>query len=543
MTAATGSDASSSGRPLSSRNGLVVWLDQPSELESLRRLLVLPNSREALRALATAPDNERGLIWARGNEVHAIVRAWDEMLGLLEPSTAKASDRLIAQLSYMDDGSRLLDLYAATKVVLDLWKAEPKAFKPLAEPYQEDLSLALIIPESPNTEVEATPQESALVFVPGSLIASITYKAMFKAAKWALVFAIKHGRVGSQIAKQTYVDLRKNREAQARHSLLDIRQAKPGMVFDKCGIVIFLHGLLSSDLVLFDPIIDRLNQDKKFSERYVYFGFPHDTFASIGVNANELVEWLDVLLEGDLQIPVGFVCHSRGGLLARRVAAKLCKHARWRQQVACCVTFGTPHKGTPLAERGHELIAAMLVGMRLTQPGGFFGIKDVLALVNVNKGELPGVEEMVPIGAVRKQSWEPHFLEGLREDERSLMGDHQYSLPLLAVGGEAPYDWRLNWITGRLFQKERNDYAVPLDSSAPRLARVLSETVVSNHFSYFTGRHGFDAAVHFVKEKLGYAACGDKTNLSVATTRAIVAPMKASFDREKVKARAKKEIS
>ena len=145
-------------------------------------------------------------------------------------------------------------------------------------------------------------------------------------------------------------------------------------------------------------------------------------------------------MDSDQQIPVGFVCHSRGGLLARRVAAKLYRSARWRKQLAGCVTFGTPHRGTPLAERGHELIAAMLTGMRLIQPGGFFGMADVLALVNENNGRLLGIEEMAPIGAVRKDPLKPHFLERLREDERVLSSDHGCSLPLLAVGGVAPYN-------------------------------------------------------------------------------------------------------
>jgi hypothetical protein len=527
MAGPTESDGSSSGRPLSVRNGFVVWMDQPSELEALRRLLVLPNARETLRTLAEFPGTERERIWARGSEAYAIVQAWDRMLGMVEPSTTQGFDRLTAQLSYMDDGSRLLDLYVATKVVLDLWKAEKG---------ENALSLALVMPEDAGTEAEATPDEAALVFVPGSLTVYISYKAILKAAKWGLVFTLKRGRVGSQIAEQLYMDLRQRREAEAQHRLLDIRKAKPGMVFDKCGIVIFLHGLLSSDLILFDPIIERLSEDKKLRDRYVHFGFPHDTFASIEANAEELTEELGLLLQGDQQTPVGFVCHSRGGLLARRVAANLFTSApaRWQQQLVCGVTFGTPHKGSPLAERGQELIAAMLAGMRLIQPGGFFGAGDALALVNANQGELPGVEEMAPIGAVRKHSGMPHFLEKLREDERFLEGTHQCALPLLAVGGEAPYDWRLNWMTGRLFQKKRNDFVVTLESSAPRLAGVTSETVVSDHFSYFTGGHGFDRAIGFMKEKLGYAACGDETNLSV-TTGKDVEQMQAKFSPKKTK--------
>ena len=40
---------------------------------------------------------------------------------------------------------------------------------------------------------------------------------------------------------------------------------------------------------------------------------------------------------------VAFVCHSRGGLVARRTAVELLEASHvWRPRLRACVTFGTP---------------------------------------------------------------------------------------------------------------------------------------------------------------------------------------------------------
>ena len=59
-----------------------------------------------------------------------------------------------------------------------------------------------------------------------------------------------------------------------------------------------------------------------------------------------------------------FICHSRGGLVARAVAAKLLLgNRRWRKRIKGILTFGTPHDGAELAKSsvGQEAVAYWLL--------------------------------------------------------------------------------------------------------------------------------------------------------------------------------------
>jgi hypothetical protein len=145
--------------------------------------------------------------------------------------------------------------------------------------------------------------------------------------------------------------------------------------------------------------------------------------------------------------------------------------------------------------------------MRLLQPAAFMAVADVLGLIRAYEGEVPGIEDMMPVGARRRHTAVPHFLETLRSRERRLSGTHKCRLPMLAIGGAAPDDRRFNWITNKLFAGDRNDFAVTLESSAPRLDGFSTFEVMSNHFSYFTGNHGFDQAIEFLKKQLRHDQC------------------------------------
>lgn len=482
--------------------GRLIWITHPQRLGLVRRMCLLPNAWGAFVTLArqsvtaVPPAVESAVL-----PLSEVERAWDRLLSLDEPQSSgpprSGAQNLEEQLARLDDGSKLLHLYAALKIVQQLWNNEP-------EP--SDLSLALVLPETPGGEVEYTANDALLAFEPGSLSTYVAWKAVFTGSKWVLALALTRGRVSSQIAKDIVEGLRAARIARGGHALSRVREATKQGLRDKRGVIVFLHGLLSTDVGLFDAFITQLQSDPVLRDRYLLLGFPHDTFAAIETNAHELMEDLLNLLGDTVDTPLAFVCHSRGGLLARRVAADLyaASPSRWRRQVACCVTFGTPHQGSPLAEHWPKLLAAAVTGMRLLQPAGFMGARDVLALVRAYNGELPGVENLMPIGAKRKNTQYPHFLETLRKEEHRLAGTDHCQLPILAIGGEAPPDARLDWITSRLFHDERNDFAVALESAAPRMHGVATEEVASNHFGYFSGGHGFASAISFLKEKTGY---------------------------------------
>jgi hypothetical protein len=73
--------------------------------------------------------------------------------------------------------------------------------------------------------------------------------------------------------------------------------------------------------------------------------FEHDTFISIDKNASDLARLIHARAESAERIIL--LCHSRGGLVARAAADLLPKELAARTAIH---TFGTPHKGTALAE-------------------------------------------------------------------------------------------------------------------------------------------------------------------------------------------------
>jgi hypothetical protein len=94
---------------------------------------------------------------------------------------------------------------------------------------------------------------------------------------------------------------------------------------------------------------------------------------------------------------VAFVCHSRGGLLARAVAVRLCKRdQRWRDKLKGCVTFGTPHEGCPLAEAPGDLIGKVVTTMAVARTRSFGTLADALWYVR-QRDSVPGIEDLRPV--------------------------------------------------------------------------------------------------------------------------------------------------
>jgi hypothetical protein len=84
----------------------------------------------------------------------------------------------------------------------------------------------------------------------------------------------------------------------------------PNYLKDKKAVIILLHGVLSIDAGLFDPLLQQLRADPAF-EACAIVGWPHNTLTGIRANAVELLPIFgrDIGIGGP---DIAFGCHSRG---------------------------------------------------------------------------------------------------------------------------------------------------------------------------------------------------------------------------------------
>lgn len=109
--------------------------------------------------------------------------------------------------------------------------------------------------------------------------------------------------------------------------------------------VVVLHGLYMSGLVM-HPLCRRLNR-----QGYVTLNLTYNTLSP---DMDAICERIDAFVDDE---PTAFVCHSMGGLIARRYLERNSEQSRWVDPV---ITLGTPHKGSSLAK---EINASKLKGL------------------------------------------------------------------------------------------------------------------------------------------------------------------------------------
>lgn len=485
------------------KKGRVVWLETVYECSVVRRICVVPDALSLLAGLAAGTLRIDDLRFFREtrllHDLSAIEKAWDEVIfGEIGSADSPSVPAMEEKLAALDGAGDLVHLFAALGVLRDVWQRDER---------KETLRGVLVLPETPDGEVEIVADDAVLVLRPGSLEAVVGWKGAYVASKWLVGLGIRRGRVESQIADDIVKNLRDRRTGGRK--LPKTSQANQAAVSEATGVIVFLHGLMSIDVGLFDELVVGLEGNPEFARRYLLLAFPHDTLAAISVNANALLEDIDYLFDGNSTTLLAFVGHSRGGLLAREVAMRLYRQgpARWKQQLVGCVTFGTPHKGTPLAEKPAKLLGLGVTAVRAGQAGGFMCASDVLALVAAYGGRMPGVEDLKPPAAIGTGESRATFINDLREKERMNAEQLACRLPILAIGGKGPHESRIEWLTGRVFRGEPHDCVVERSSSAPeRYVGLTPHEVQSDHFNYFTGRKGFEAALEFLKRVLGYEA-------------------------------------
>jgi pimeloyl-ACP methyl ester carboxylesterase len=233
----------------------------------------------------------------------------------------------------------------------------------------------------------------------------------------------------------------------------------------------------------------RTLKEAEFGPSLLLVSWPHDTLDPIDANAEDLSVLIEEKL-GRSSMPIAFVCHSRGGLVARRTAVELMEidKGRWQSRLRGLVTFGTPHNGAELAECGDELIGKLLLLYSVGQRGGLIPLVDALWSVKGHK-TLAGVRDLRP------RSGGGDFLRALRRAEgRIAKKAGAVPLRLYAVGGNLKVDGFGGMLSRRYFGGAAHDLIVTLASATPVTADQRAETTC-DHFGYFTANEvGGDAA-------------------------------------------------
>ena len=130
------------------------------------------------------------------------------------------------------------------------------------------------------------------------------------------------------------------------------------------AVIVFVHGTYSCavpHLALLHPL------------KLPAYRFEHDTFKPVTENKNRLVQAVAAFIPKGARLYL--VAHSRGGLVSRLAARDLL--GSYDVQV---LTYGTPHRGTPLANAAKRLFTAMLAGGRAAiLAGGGAAVKAIFS--------------------------------------------------------------------------------------------------------------------------------------------------------------------
>lgn len=471
------------------RDGLALVVSTDTQLASLRAVVEMACERNAepVPRLVSSflEGDEDAWIEAQLRSVREASRKTPDPRGDVPPAQQQSEpDRppgeegqspWVARAALWNEDRRTIgqaeSLSGAFELAQGLWDASAR---------DEDLELVLYLhaPDPYGDEEEWEQAERirfgrpALTLSQGSLRGKIVTGAL-KPVSFVVALVTKAG-VGHTRPRKRIAERIHTRAARARggRDLMDLRELpslgpEPGP--REKGLVVFIHGLLSTDVGTFGPLVERV-QDAG----YIPVGFPHDTTVSINTTARELVTCLHSRAKASNQ-PVGFLCHSRGGLVGRSAALKLYElDTVWSQRLRACVTFGTPHLGAYLAEAPEELLCVFLAAAA-GGGGGFANLADVLVLMGRTQG-IQGIEDLQP------RVHDGQFLARLQEDEARAKG----SLPLLAVGGRYAENDARQWVADHAIATDDHDLVVQLDSSLPaHLDPDLRIETDCDHFHYF----------------------------------------------------------
>jgi hypothetical protein len=255
----------------------------------------------------------------------------------------------------------------------------------------------------------------------------------------------------------------------------EVAQAIPRLSqgFESETAAIVVHGLASCSVPAARALFD-----KGFHEKIDLYRFEHDTFPPINRNADELLRLIKDTGVGAECLML--ICHSRGGLVGRSVAARLLREDEGRNVQV--ITLGTPHQGTNAANAWWAGAAPhalrTLYHCEATTLGGKPDPDSVARARLPSVYPPPGLEALLP-GS--------EFLLGLRQIER---GDgHLHAIgavfdPARSGRGVARLGAELVSAFGDSLAGEESDLIVPTHS-ATGVGRGTKLKESCSHFSYF----------------------------------------------------------
>lgn len=463
------------------RNGLAVIAHSPKDVEALEG---------AVEAVERLPGDPLANLYRVLNNAGKSPDMWPWREGVAAQALAQRGTE-----SPSGPDTPLHSLRVSLALSREMWRRQGRDI--------QSLSAALVLPRPGRRAVLET-RRPALVLDHGSIRARVLAAggrvrdfgvALFPVARSKrranLVEALRAHAIEAQGGNAVAVALPRLETLQA--SQLD----------GKTGVVIFLHGLMSTDVGTFDALVRAIKQDG-VGGNWLLVSWPHDTLTSIASNADDLAVLIEEQL-GQSSLPIAFVGHSRGGLVARRTVVELLKVAkeRWLPRLRGLVTFGTPHHGAELAEAGDEMIGKLLLVYTIATQAGAVPLVDALWTIKDSK-KLAGVSDLRPRGG------KGEFLHRLRKAEGKIVGQvGAMPLPLWAVGGSVKDGGLFGMLSGRYLGGDSHDLIVALSSTMPNGSRERQPTTC-NHFGYFderevTGSAG-TAAITFLLETMVTAA-------------------------------------
>ena len=488
--------------------GLTILLDKADDLDGLQALC-LENS-DLASILKWISNYDKWIEWFDANRKDYIARLgrFDETQGAVHP----------------DNLSDVARFAIALRIAKEIWTATP------TEDAENLRVLASVTSGTGDLDYQA--KWPALVLHHGSLLVSFTAFVthlgfVIRTGKFLVGLAPKAGTLASVTAEEMVSQLRNAAISHAKHSdLKRLQDLKPDEANAKAGVIILLHGLASTDVGTFDGFLDlweepltspsRSPLDKAIRQAllldYLVVGWPHDTLTSISTNADRLFEDILSKIKQDGP-PIVLVCHSRGGLLARKLAVIMQKKGgSWPEKIKLCATFGTPHRGAELAEHPYRFMGAFAGVM--SQDKKMLSIFRLLSYYAQQKG-FEGIEDLRPAEA------RGEFLRKLQEEERQLAKpDELRKLKILAVGGTYRGPQR-HWmkVMTRMLGTVEHDLVVRKKSSAPEGFEIAGSPSCS-HFEYFSAsqirEEYFKKVVQAAKDVLMFDKAAAKRHVPTA---------------------------
>ena len=486
--------------------GLLVTATDRTDVEKLVRLCLELRAAPPLHRLVLDLTRER---WEPMRSLYAdFLLGGTDVLENLNNETGDTISQGISSLASNGAKDTLDYLTLGLGTVVNLWQDQATA----ASDGALQLFLAVANPATHSSaalDLAFMPRRAVLVLQFGSLLPSLVVEGSIKGYGWVIAIAAKGTRVLGRTAQAAGNRLVEGAREQARKRakypdllrLDQLNENNRGTLRGRQLVIVFLHGIFSTDLGTFDGFIDRLyatdprtllskiasngsippdllggrpdaltelretlqakvdaysvvlrdakalhrtNEDAVNSATG-FVGWPHNSLTAISTNANNLADTLEnTFMPNPPKIML--VCHSRGGLVARAAIANLLeiesRREIWSNALVGMITFGTPHDGASIAEHTLRDQATYFLLMQSTRK--VTSLMDVLTYLDARTAE--GLEQLKRDEATTETRPQA-FTDALYARERNLVKDSRGRRmpPVMAIGGKLDNKARATW--------------------------------------------------------------------------------------------------